>query len=62
MEKGRPQQATDLVITAIAIRLGEELVTMDSDFEDIAEAAREVGYKLELKLAPQARGEDKEGS
>ena len=33
MERGKPQQATDLIIAAIAIRLGEELATMDRDFE-----------------------------
>jgi hypothetical protein len=43
MEMGRPQQAADLIIAAIAIRLKEELATMDSDFEDTAEAARELG-------------------
>ncbi len=50
LEMGRPQQASDLIIAAIAIRLREELVTMDSDFKDIAEAARELGYDFKLKL------------
>ena len=50
MEKGKPQQATDLIIAAIAVRLGEELATMDRDFEVIAEAARELGYMLRLRL------------
>ncbi len=45
-----PQQATDLIIAAIAIRLGEELVTMDRDFEDIARAAKELGYSFKLRL------------
>ena len=50
MEKGKPQQATDLIIAAITIRLREELATMDKDFEDIARAARELGYDFKLKL------------
>ena len=50
LEMGRPQQASDLIIAAIAIRLREELVTMDSDFEDIAKAAKELGYNFKLKL------------
>ena len=51
MEKGKPQQTTDLIIAAIALRLGEELVTADRDFEIIAGAAKELGYNLKLKLA-----------
>ncbi|BEP17382.1 type II toxin-antitoxin system VapC family toxin [Pyrofollis japonicus] len=50
MEKGNPQQATDLLIAAIAIRLKEELVTRDKDFEVIAKAAKELGYNFRLKL------------
>jgi predicted nuclease of predicted toxin-antitoxin system len=55
MEMGKPQQATDLVIAAIAIRLGEELVTMDKDFKDIAEATRKLGYDLKLRLIPSSQ-------
>ena len=44
MKKGEPQQATSLIIAAIAIRLREELVTADRDFEAIAGAAKELGY------------------
>ena len=50
LEKGMPQQATDLIIATIAIRLEEELVTMDRDFEDIARAAKELGYSFKLRL------------
>jgi predicted nucleic acid-binding protein len=50
MEKGNPQQATDLLIVAIAIRLKEELVTRDKDFEVIAKAAKELGYNFRLRL------------
>jgi predicted nucleic acid-binding protein len=50
LEKGRPQQATDLIIAAIVIRLREELATMDKDFEDIARAAKELSYGFKLKI------------
>ncbi|MCE4610439.1 MAG: hypothetical protein F7B17_00520 [Desulfurococcales archaeon] len=50
IEKGKPQQATDLIIAAITLRLGEKLVTMDRDFEVIAEAARELGYEFKLEV------------
>jgi len=43
--RGKPKPFSDLLIAAICINRGEELVTKDTDFEDIAEVSA-----LRLKL------------
>ncbi len=50
MRRGRPQAFADLLVASIALARGEKLVTMDRDFLFIAEAARELGYRLDLEL------------
>ncbi len=50
LQRGRPQAFADLLVSSIAINRGEELVTRDKDFAAIAKAARELGYKFNLKL------------
>ena len=37
--KGKPKPFSDLLIAAICINRDEELVTKDTDFEDIAEVS-----------------------
>ena len=47
---GKPKAFADLVIAAIAINRGEKIVTKDTDFLEIAEAAKKLNKTLQVEL------------
>ncbi len=50
LRMGKPQAFADLLVVAIAINRGEELVTHDRDFTYICQAAERLGYYIKLRL------------
>jgi len=47
---GKPQAFADLLVAAIAINRGEELITRDKDFVYIRQAAEKIGHDLKLRI------------
>ena len=48
---GSPQASSDLLIAAMCINRGEELVTKDEDFKLIGKASRRLGRELKVSFA-----------